>query len=74
MIINPIRRAVERGRQQERADIVAFLYAQADLHQGQPSDQKRRGALHHAADRIRDGREPGRAVVPVEVITLSEAS
>ena len=60
MSIHPIRRALERGRQQGRAEAVDFLYAQAAIHRDGPSDQKRRGALHHAADRLRDGRGVGR--------------
>lgn len=60
MSINPLRRAYERGRQQGRADSVGFLYAQAAIHRDGPSDQKRRGALHHAADWLRDGRGVGR--------------
>ncbi|GAW50586.1 MULTISPECIES: hypothetical protein [unclassified Nocardioides] len=60
MRLNPIRRARELGRQEGRAEAVDFLYAQAAIHRDAPSDQKRRGALHHAADRFRDGRGVGR--------------
>lgn len=47
-------RAFERGREAERAEVVEFLRAQADIHRGNHSDAKRRGAINHAADRIRD--------------------
>jgi hypothetical protein len=48
------------GRQQGRAEAVDFLYQQAAAHQGQVGDQRRRGALRHAADRLRDGHGVGR--------------
>lgn len=48
------------GRRQARLEAVAFLYAQADIHRGQDGDRIRRAALHHAADRLRDGHGIGR--------------
>lgn len=54
------RRAYEKGRADQRAADVEFLYRQAEVHVGAPSDQKRRGAVHHAADRLRDGYGVGR--------------
>lgn len=58
--LNPWRRAYDRGRDDQRAADVAYLYAQADVHHGRVGDQRRRGAIRHAADRLRDGRATGR--------------
>lgn len=60
------RRAYAQGRADQRAADVAFLYDQAEIHRGRPSDAKRRGALHHAADRLRDGHGVGRPTEHVE--------
>lgn len=60
MILNPFRRAYERGRQQGRGEAVAHLRAKAALHRGQIGDARLRGTLNSAADAIRDGRAPGR--------------
>lgn len=60
MILNPIRRAYERGRSDERQRNVAQLRAQAALHVGLSGDAHRRKALNSAADAIRDDRGVGR--------------
>lgn len=52
--------AYARGRRDARAEDVAFLQAQADLHHGRVGDQRRRAALHYAASLIRDGHPPQR--------------
>lgn len=54
------RHAYQQGRADQKAADVAFLYEQADIHRGRPSDAKRRGAIHYAADQIRDGHGVGR--------------
>lgn len=55
-----IRLAFACGRDAGRAEAIALLRAQADLHRGHPGDHHRRGALNHAADRLRDTQAPGR--------------
>ncbi|MBB3041187.1 hypothetical protein [Nocardioides soli] len=52
---------IQLGREQERGRILAWLHDQAALHHHAHGDAARRGALNHAADRLRDGRAPGRA-------------
>ena len=65
MTLNPIRRAfvrgLELGAERARQEDIDFLRTQAALHtDGSPSSKKRRGALNLAADKLRDGRAPGK--------------
>ena len=60
-LIRAYRRGYALGLERARQQDIAFLRAQAALHHdGSPSSKKRRGALNLAADKIRDGRAPGR--------------
>lgn len=60
MTINPLRRAIERGRQQGRTEAISFLRAQADVHHGKVGDQRRRAALNVAATKLEQGKPVGR--------------
>lgn len=71
MSINPIRRAVERARQEGRREAVEHLRAAAALHRSEVGDARRRGALNAAADDIAAGREPRRTPVHVEPVPNS---
>lgn len=71
MTLNPVRRAIERARQQGRREAVEHLRAAAALHRAEVGDARRRGALNAAADDIAAGRPPRRTPVHVEPVPSS---
>ena len=48
------------GKVFKHAEDIAWLREQADIHRGQPSDQKRRSALNYAATAMLQRKRPGR--------------
>lgn len=58
--IRAFRRGYELGQARAHAEDIAWLRKQADLHRGGPSDQRRRGALNHAATAILQRKPPSR--------------
>lgn len=60
LLARAYRRSYELGQARARAEDIAWLREQADLHRGEPSDQKRRAALNHAATAMLQRKQPGR--------------
>lgn len=71
IMINPVRRAIDRAREQGRSEAVEHLRAAAQLHRSEVGDARRRGALNAAADDIAAGRAPRRTPVHVEPVPNS---